>query len=349
LRHHDAECSLADDRIAVPELRRVFHLHRNARKFLEHQLADQRRVPAGSARRDDDVVDVEELLVREVQAAELGRAVLQDQAAAHRVLDGVRLLENLLEHEVRVSAALDLRQIPVDAVDEARLRRGVKVDHAITVPLDHRHVAFVEVHHLPGVGEDCRCIRREEVLAIADTDEQRAALAGRDDLARIAAAHHCNAVGARNLAQRVNHSLFEGAVVKLLDEVREHLRVGVRTELVAELPERGTQGACVLDDTVVDHRNRAVGAQVRMRIPFRRRSVRGPARVPDAGHAVHGVGGNRTFELRDLARSPARLDCLAVKQGDAGGVVPAVLHSLEPLDQQRGGLLGADVSNDAAH
>ena len=63
--------------------------------------------------------------LREVQAAELGEAFLDDEAAAHRVLDRLRLLEDLLEHEVVVAALLDLVERPVDAAHALR-RRGAR-------------------------------------------------------------------------------------------------------------------------------------------------------------------------------------------------------------------------------
>ena len=53
--------------------------------------------------------------LRDVHAAELGVSVLDDETAAHGVLDGLRLLEDLLEHEVVEPALLDLVEIPIDA------------------------------------------------------------------------------------------------------------------------------------------------------------------------------------------------------------------------------------------
>ena len=61
--------------------------------------------------------NAEQLVVGQVQAAELRRPLLVEQTAAHRVLDRLRLLEDLLEHEVREAAALDLLEIPVDLAD----------------------------------------------------------------------------------------------------------------------------------------------------------------------------------------------------------------------------------------
>ena len=63
----------------------------------------------------------------------------------------------------------------------------------------------------------------------------------------------------------------------------------------------------------------------------------------------HRVGRERPLELRDLPRGAARLDRLAIEHGDAGRVIAAILESLQPLDQERRGLHGADVADDTAH
>ena len=67
----------------------------------------------------------------------------------------------------------------------ASMRRALMSMTAVAVALEHRHVAVVEVDDLARVREDRRDVARDEVLAVADADEQRTALARRDDLARL--------------------------------------------------------------------------------------------------------------------------------------------------------------------
>ena len=64
---------------------------------------------------------------RQVEAAEAGGALVVEQVAAERVAEALGLLVDLLQHEVRVAAPLDLRQVPVDLVHrlaDARSSRG---------------------------------------------------------------------------------------------------------------------------------------------------------------------------------------------------------------------------------
>src|ERR1051326_1460231 len=88
---------------------------------------------------------------------------------------------------------------------------------------------------------------------------------------------------------------------------------------------------------------------VRVRVRLGRRAVRGP---PGVAHA-HGAFGRRgpkpVGEHGELPRRFLDLEPLAVDDRNARGVVPAVLHSPEPLDQDRRGLLWPDVPDDATH
>ena len=60
----------------------------------------QRRAAAGQ----DDAADIAQLRRSHVQAAELGGAFLEAEPAAHRVAHRAGLLEDFLEHVVRVIA-----------------------------------------------------------------------------------------------------------------------------------------------------------------------------------------------------------------------------------------------------
>ena len=89
--------------------------------------------------------------------------------------------------------------------------------------------------------------------------------------------------------QRVDHRVLELAVERRLDQVREHLGVGLGLERVPLHLEHLPQRAVVLDDAVVHDGDRARAVDVRMRVALVRRAVRGPARVGDAD-ACRGSG-----------------------------------------------------------
>src|SRR5437868_1998245 len=88
-------------------LSRPWPLDRQPRQLLEHVFADHARVPRRPARRDDDAVDLRQLLVGHVDAGEARRAFFLEHPSAQHVAHAVGLLADLLEHEVLEAAALD--------------------------------------------------------------------------------------------------------------------------------------------------------------------------------------------------------------------------------------------------
>ena len=130
-----------------------------------------------------------------------------------------------------------------------------------------------------------------------------------DDLVRIAARDHRDAVRALHEIQRVDDRVFELSVERRLDEVREHLGVRLRLEGVPLRLEHLSQGAVVLDDAVVHDGDRVRAVGVRMRVALVRRAVRGPARVRDPDRSVNRVARFTTFssiEILPFARRVSR-------------------------------------------
>ena len=88
-------------RVAVVKLVGEFHLDRQVGQFLDQILAHQGRVPTGARGRDDDPLDAAQFRGRHVQASKPRGGAFEVKAPAQRVFDRARLLENLLEHEMR--------------------------------------------------------------------------------------------------------------------------------------------------------------------------------------------------------------------------------------------------------
>ena len=115
------------------------------------------------------------------------------------------------------------------------------------------------------------------------------------------------------------------------DEVADDLGVGLAFEgpslgdqLVAERLE-------VLDDPVVDQRDRP--DDVRVGVADGRRAVRRPARVRDPGAAVQRVLGEHAREIVELALGAAAVELAVVDRANAGGVIAAIFEPLQPIEQ----------------
>ena len=81
-------------------------------------------------------------------------------AASHTVGQALRLLEDLLEHKVRIAALLDLAEVDVDGLHRQRLFLAVKTHHLqFLATTDHGDVAVLQVDHLVGIFHDGAGIR----------------------------------------------------------------------------------------------------------------------------------------------------------------------------------------------
>ena len=271
--------------VPIAELRGVLHLDRDPGHLLQHVLADQRRVPRGAAGGDDDPLDLLELVVAQVEAADARRAFLFQQVAAERVAEALGLLADLFQHEVGVAVPLHLSQVPVDLVDRLADPGGLQVPHPVAVAGEHHHLAVVEVDHRAGVLQQRRSVRRDEPLVLAHADQERGSLAGRHQHAGLVRRDEGETVGAVHFAQRRGDRLFEVALVELAHQVGQHLGVGLGREAVAPALESLPDRAGVLDDAVVDDGDAARLVGVGMRVGRGRRAVGGPAGVTDADRA----------------------------------------------------------------
>ena len=98
---------------------------------------------------------------------------------------------------------------------------------------------------------------------------------------------------------------------------------------MARLDELLLQGGEVLDDAVVHHGEIVRARGVGVGILLRGAAVGGPASVADAADSLGEAAGDRILEVCHLAHPMGEVQPLPVLDGHAGGVVPAVLHSLQ--------------------
>ncbi len=201
--------------------------------------------------------------------------------------------------------------------------------------------------------DECSDVGAEEVLALAQTDDERRVPTGADDDAWTVLVHdeqgEC-AVEARD------HALHgECQVAGLLEDVADHegrhLGIGLARELGPRIQKLLLQLGEVLDDAVVDERELAVVAEVRVRVAIGGAAVRCPASVADAGVAV----GERLVAqvLRQDAEFAGALTRAHVafvgEDGDAGRVVAPVLEPLETAEEHVDRTVRADVTHDSTH
>ena len=205
----DHQRALVDHRIPVPELGGVFHFDRDPRQLLDEVLTDEAGMPTGAARGDDDPLELLELLVAQVEAIHARGPLLFQEMAPHRVLDGLRLLEDLLEHEVFVPAPFDGGEVPLDLAHRLADARQLEVADAIPLAGQHGHLPVVQVHHRAGVGQDGRGIGGDEPLAVPDAEQQRRSLPRRHQDVGFVRGDHRQAIRPLDLPERRRHCFGE--------------------------------------------------------------------------------------------------------------------------------------------
>jgi hypothetical protein len=118
------------------------------------------------------------------------------------------------------------------------------------------------------------------------------------------------------------------------------------------LLELGPNSHEVFEDPVVNDRDLAVEASVRVGVFFGGLAVRRPARVTDAGAGREGVAVELSklgFETGESIGTARDFDLAGVEERDACTVVSAVLEVTETLQQDGDGFTRTDVSDDSAH
>ncbi len=231
-------------------------------------------------------------------------------------------------------------------------RPVVLVEDAHAIATDLGGIALFQENDLAGGRDHRRDVGGNEVLALAQADQQRAAHARADEALRLGAADHGQRVGAGQFLHRVlqRHQQVVAILQVVVDQVCDDFGIGLRLEGVAQRAQLLALLFVVLDDTVV-HQRHAL-ADVRMRIGLGDTTVGGPAGMADAQHRVEALGLGRRGHFRHSAGTThaTHLRPLGmVDHRDTRGIVTTVLKALQTLDQHRHYVAISDRTHDSTH
>ena len=155
LRDGNHHVALAHHGIPVSELRGVLHLHRNAAERLDDLLAYQSRVPRRAAGHDHHALRFQQLAAIVNQRRERHVISLHIHAASHAVRQALRLLEDLLQHEVRIATLLNLSEVDVHRLHLQLLILAEDIHHVqVLSQTDHGYIAVLQIHHLVRIFHD---------------------------------------------------------------------------------------------------------------------------------------------------------------------------------------------------
>ncbi len=232
----------------------------------------------------------------------VGHALLQG------VGNGARLLVDFLEHVVLVRALFGGVGREFALAHRPRHVAALAVKDAATFARDFGHVAFLQKHETPRDRQERGNVGSDEILVLAQADDDRATHAGDDDAVWLLLADHGERVGPFEFDDRGAHRLEQiaKALHVKMDSVRDDFGIGLGFKLIARGFQLLAQLLVILDDAVV-HDGEAVARDVRVRVALAGGSVRCPAGVGDAQRA------------RDRRAPPIHLRELAPCRPCAGG------------------------------
>ena len=374
LRDGDDQRLLADDGVAVAELAGEFDLDGDAAPVLDRVAGDLARVGGGAAADHDDLVDGAQDVLGDAHLVE-GQVAVGVDAVGQGGTHGFGLLVDFLLHEGRPAVLGGAVGGEVDLVFLGGDGRSVGVDDGHVGRGDDDDLVLSDLDGAVGVLDKGQDVGAQEVLALAQADDQRGGAARRDDNVGRLVGDDKEREGAVQLGGDRAHGDDEAAgdllvragepgdvprvrgrlrlVVGAGQQVDDHLGVGLGGEGLAVGDEGGTQGVRVLDDAVVNEGEAPVGAGVGVSVGDRGAPVGGPAGVSDAGVGVGGAVRVDFFdEVDELTDRAAHVQALIRGQGDARRVVAAVLQAREAAKDHLAAALGgltSDVSNNSAH
>lgn len=167
LGNKDAGVVTEDRGLSVEEIRSQLDGDGDLGQLLEDTTNSHARVVRGTASDEDDsaaTTDGRDVLLETTQSNSL---VLNVETTTHSVDNGLGLLENLLLHEVVVTALHDLLELDLDGLDSTNVGGTRVLGQTVNVQLpvvNVSNIVVLEVKDLLGVLDDGRRVRGQEEL-----------------------------------------------------------------------------------------------------------------------------------------------------------------------------------------
>ena len=257
------------------------------------------------------------------------------------VLDGFRLLVDLLHHEV-LEAAL-FRRLGREG-DLHRLLRhlvAVQVVESDAARREPRQLEVADVIDAAGVRQNGRHVGGDVGLTLRDADDHGRILARGEDFARVVLEHDLQRVAAPHPHHRLGDGVHRAHLVLFIivvHQLNDHFRVRLAVKYVAVLQQLFPQLRIIFNNSIVDTHHRGfhlpgagagtVAGHVGMGVGFAGLPVGGPPGVADAAGSPQGF--SVVGFLHQVAEPTLGLHhlglLLAVPHGDPGGIISPVLQ-----------------------
>ena len=240
-------------------------------------------MPRSTASHYHDALRTEKLFSIVNHGRERHVVALHIDASSHTVIQTLRLLENLLQHEVVVAALLYLTEVDIHRL-YFQLLFFAKNAHYLKLfaQTNDSNVAILQIHHLVRIIDNRTGIRAYEEFILANAYYKRTLFAGSNNLAGVALVHDSDGIGTYHLMQRHLHGFEQRQVLlhhDILHKLHENLSICVALEFYALRLKLRLDVGIVFDDAVMDDGKVVSARIVRMGISCRGLTMSRPPRM----------------------------------------------------------------------
>ena len=278
---------IVHQRVAVAEFRGQTHLHRAAEQALPVVLADHAHMVAGPAGHDENTADALDVFLCQAQIVQHHPAL--PDPGRDGFPDGLRLLEDLLEHKVGVAALFRSGNVPVDVA--VGLIDGVHlvIEKVDALRRQHGDLAVLHVNNIAGMADDGSHVGGNEILVLTAADDKGAVLPSGDQGVGIVGTDDAESIGAFDPPQDTAHGLqhIMTLVIVEFQQLSRHLGVRFRLERNAVTQKLLLDLHIVFDDAVMDHGDPAILTDMGMGVDVIGLSMGSPAGMADAQRSLH--------------------------------------------------------------
>ena len=331
LRDEETSALRVQGHVPIAKFRTDIDIDRQSRQLLEPVFRDHAGIRGRAAGHHGHAGERSEV---DRQVRELNAVIMGACEGAERIAEHGRLLMDLLVHEMAIIALADQRAGKCRLGDRTLDGIAMHVEDLGAIGTNDRPVAFFQILNAIGQVRQGERIGTDIHFTVAVTDGERAAATRANQEIFVILEQQGERKGTFEAIERRPRCLDRlHATLEIgADQMRHHLGIGLRPELMPLLQELEAQRLEILDDAVM-HDGNAAGF-VRMGIVFGGGSMGGPAGVADAGGPGKRITFQDGFEIGELAFGASPLDPTVDQGRDAGAVIAAIFEALQRIEQQ---------------
>ena len=265
------------------------------------------------------------------------------------VANCLRLLVNLLQHEMLIAALFSCLSIPVNLKYLLGNWLAQAIGNPYGILLYNSNLSIIYDIGATGTGNNSRNIGSDEILIITQTNNHRVVLLGANQLIRVILAHEYDGIGTLNALNNLTNGCLEIAVINFFQKMGQNLSIRVRQELMALCNQILFKSHVVLDNTVMYNRKIAMTVSMWMRVIVGWTTMGCPTGMTDTDITLRNIALNLFLQSSQTAYGLLYANLLPIENCNTSRVIATILQLGKSLNKEWGSLLATNVTNDTTH